>query len=92
MQGALWELENTAQNMARNASSWIVKATLLLASTLTVVSGCYSPCLPAMQAPFFRRCNAQFWVRLVLPVPSLFIVIGSPIAGQMVDRWSWASC
>ena len=86
MQG-LSGTRNTAQNMARNADSWIVKATLLLASTLTVMSGAtISPSLPAMQAHFSEVANAEFWVRLVLTVPALFIVIGSPIAGQMVDR------
>lgn len=39
-----------------------------------------------MQAHFSEIANADFWVRLVLTVPALFIVIGSPIAGQIVDR------
>lgn len=75
------------QLMARNADSWLIRATLLLASTLTVMSGAtIAPSLPAMRVYFAEVANSEFWVRLVLTVPALFIVIGSPIAGQMVDK------
>lgn len=70
-----------------NLDSAAVKATLLLASTLTVMSGAtIAPSLPAMQDHFSEVENVQFWVRLVLTMPALFIVIGSLIVGQMVDR------
>lgn len=45
-----------------------------------------APSLPAMQTHFTGVANSEFWVRLVLTVPALFIVIGSPIAGQLVDK------
>ena len=65
---------------------WFVKVTLLLASTLTVMAGAtIAPSLPAMQTHFADVANVDFWVKLVLTVPALAIVIGSPIAGQMVD-------
>lgn len=71
----------------QNPNSSLTKTTLLLVSTLTVMSGAtISPSLPAMQAHFSEVANADFWVRLVLTVPALFIVIGSPIAGQIVDK------
>lgn len=71
----------------QNPNSSLTKITLLLVSTLTVMSGAtISPSLPAMQAHFSDVPNADFWVRLVLTVPALFIVIGSPIAGQIVDK------
>ena len=71
----------------QSPNSSLTKVTLLLVSTLTVMSGAtISPSLPAMQAHFSEIANADFWVRLVLTVPALFIVIGSPIAGQIVDR------
>ena len=71
----------------QNPDSGFTKATILLVSTLTVMSGAtISPSLPAMQAHFSDVSNADFWVRLVLTVPALFIVIGSPIAGQIVDK------
>ncbi|PZD73197.1 Bacillibactin exporter [Acaryochloris thomasi RCC1774] len=67
-------------------NAWLVKITLLLASTLTVMSGAtIAPSLPAMQDYFAEVSNADFWVKLVLTIPALFIVIGSPIAGQLVD-------
>ncbi|MGB7413136.1 MAG: MFS transporter [Thermosynechococcaceae cyanobacterium] len=67
-------------------NTWLVKITLLLASTLTVMSGAtIAPSLPAMQEYFAEVPNADFWVKLILTIPALFIVIGSPIAGQMVD-------
>lgn len=69
------------------SNSWLIKATLLLASTLTVMSGAtIAPSLPAMQEHFSGVANVDFWVKLVLTVPALFIVVGSPIAGQMVDK------
>lgn len=68
------------------ADHWLVKATLLAASTLTVMAGAtIAPSLPTMQAYFSEIPNAEFWVRLVLTMPALFIVIGAPIAGQVVD-------
>ena len=70
-----------------DASSNLTKITLLLVSTLTVMSGAtISPSLPAMQSHFSEVANVDFWVRLVLTVPALFIVVGSPIAGQIVDK------
>ena len=71
----------------RQTDSWLIKATLLLASTLTVMSGAtISPSLPAMESHFASADNEAFWVRLVLTMPALLIVVGSPIAGQLVDR------
>lgn len=72
---------------ARSSNSGLTKTTILLASTLTVMAGAtISPSLPAMQTHFADVANADFWVRLVLTVPALFIVIGSPLAGQIVDK------
>jgi MFS family permease len=69
-----------------NPDSFVIKVTLLLASTLTVMAGAtIAPSLPAMQVQFAELENVEFWVRLVLTMPALFIVIGSPIAGQLVD-------
>ncbi|MGB3293650.1 MAG: MFS transporter [Phormidesmis sp.] len=71
----------------QDPNSALTKATILLVSTLTVMSGAtISPSLPAMEAHFSGVANADFWVRLVLTVPALFIVIGSPVAGQIVDK------
>ncbi len=72
---------------AKNPNLGLTKITILLASTLTVMSGAtIAPSLPAMQANFSDVTNSEFWVRLVLTVPALFIAFGSPIAGQLVDK------
>src|ERR687896_1758333 len=66
----------------------LVKGTLLVASALTVLAGAtIAPSLPAMQVRFSEVAHADLLVRLVLTVPALFVVIGAPIAGLMVDRW-----
>ncbi|MBD2112873.1 MULTISPECIES: MFS transporter [Cyanophyceae] len=65
-----------------------VKATLLLVSTLTVMAGAtIAPSLPAMRSHFADVPNADYWVRLVLTVPALFIALGAPIAGTIIDRF-----
>jgi MFS family permease len=70
-----------------NPNSPLVKATLLLTSTLTVMAGAtIAPSLPGMQEHFADVPNAEYWVKLILTIPALFIVIGAPIAGIMVDR------
>lgn len=64
-----------------------IKATLLLTSTLTVMSGAtIAPSLPAMQDYFADIENSALLVRLVLTIPALFIAIGGLFAGSLVDR------
>lgn len=71
-----------------NANSLPIKVTLLLTSTLTVMSGAtIAPSLPAMQEHFADTENVEYWVRLVLTIPALFIAIGGLISGQMVDKF-----
>lgn len=68
--------------------STLIKGTLLVTSTLTVMSGAtISPSLPAIQAYFVDVPNADYWVRLVLTMPALFIVVGAPVAGMLTDSW-----
>lgn len=70
-----------------NSNSFPIKATLLLTSTLTVMSGAtIAPSLPAMQEYFADVPNSALLVRLVLTIPALFIAIGGLFAGQLVDR------
>ncbi|MEM9803924.1 MAG: MFS transporter [Cyanobacteria bacterium P01_D01_bin.56] len=79
-------MARTVPSLQPNPNAFVIKATLLLASTLTVMSGAtIAPSLPAMQVQFAELDNVEFWVRLVLTMPALFIVIGSPVAGQLVD-------
>jgi MFS family permease len=75
-----------------NPNSWTTKLTLLLASSLTVMAGAtVSPALPAMKVRFEEAIadpdTLTTLVKLVITMPALFIVIGSPIAGIIVDRF-----
>ena len=73
--------------MNRTSDIWSVKLTLLLTSTLTIMAGAtIAPSLPAMQVHFTSVENAEFWVLLVLTMPALFIALGAPLAGQLVDK------
>lgn len=68
--------------------STALKAALLLASTLTVMSGAtISPALPAIQSAFADVPSAELLTRLILTTPALFIVLGGPIAGIAIDRF-----
>lgn len=70
-----------------NSNSFLLKATLLFTSTLTVMSGAtIAPSLPAMQEYFADVPNSALLVRLVLTIPALFIAIGGLFVGQLVDR------
>jgi MFS family permease len=75
-----------------NPNAWTTKLTLLLASSLTVMSGAtVSPSLPAMKQQFESTITdadlRTTLVKLVITLPALFIVIGSPIAGLVVDKF-----
>ena len=76
-------------NISRS-NSLSLKLTLLLTSTLTVMAGAtIAPSLPGMEKHFSELgvANAELLVRLVLTFPALFIVIGSPIAGIIIDKF-----
>ncbi len=78
-------MENAIQS--DSADNLLIKATLLVTSTFTVMAGAtLSPSLPAMQAHFSAVDDVAFWVRLVLTLPALFIVIGAPISGYLIDK------
>lgn len=66
------------------------KAVLLLAGTLTVMSGiAVSPSLPVMENYFSKdpnTVNLEIFIRLIITLPALFVVVGSPIAGIIIDR------
>jgi MFS family permease len=75
-----------------NTNAWTTKLTLLLTSSLTVMAGAtVSPALPAMKQQFEGAIAdpdlRTTLVKLVITLPALFIVIGSPIAGIIVDRF-----
>lgn len=61
---------------------------LLLASSLTVMSAAtIAPTLPQIEQAFIGTPNVALLTRLVLTITAIFVVIGSPIAGIIVDRY-----
>ncbi|NNG03806.1 MAG: MFS transporter [Inquilinus sp.] len=67
---------------------WPRKATLLAASSLTVMSGAtIAPSLPAVADHFAATPDVALLTRLVLTVPALFIAICAPLAGLIIDRF-----
>lgn len=62
-------------------------ATLLLASTLTVMAGAtIVSSLPAIGVEFAATPGVAVLVPLVLTLPALFVAVGAPVAGVAVDR------
>ena len=63
------------------------KAALLLASSLTVMSGALvAPALPAIAGHFAEVPRVDFLTKLILTLPALGIVVGAPAAGWWLDR------
>ena len=59
----------------------------MVVSTLTVMaSATIAPSLPVMREHFANVANADYLVRLVLTAPSLFVAIGAPFAGFIIDQ------
>ncbi|MCB1169985.1 MAG: MFS transporter [Leptospiraceae bacterium] len=68
-------------------SNWL-KFALLATSSLTVMAGAtLSPSLPAMKKHFVDVPEVDFWVRLLLTLPALFIALSAPPAGWVADRF-----
>lgn len=65
----------------------LAKATIMLASTLTVMAGgAITPATPLMKEAFSDYGGAEFLTKLMVSLPALFIAIGSPIVGQIIDK------
>ena len=66
----------------------VLKATLLIAATMTVMAGAtIAPSLPQIQEVFSNNPNAAILTRLVLTIPGLFIAVISPLTGWIVDQF-----
>lgn len=66
----------------------LFKLAILLASAMGVMTDAVvTPALPAVKAHFGHIDNMDMLVRLFLTMPALFVAIGSPIAGFIVDRF-----
>ena len=61
---------------------------LLLISTLTVMSNAtIAPALPGLANEFSGTPSADFLVKMLLPIPALFVVIFAPILGWTADKF-----
>ena len=66
---------------------WVI-VTLLLCSSLTVMAGAtIAPALSELADHFKYVENGAFLARLVLTIPGLFIALGAPIFGIIIDRY-----
>ena len=55
---------------------------------MTVMAGAtIAPALPEMSQAFGEVANVDLLVRLVLTIPALFIALGAPFSGLLLDRW-----
>ncbi len=71
----------------RQTENPILRATLLLVATLTIMAGAtIAPGLPKMQVHFAAVPDAGLLVRLVLTIVALAVAVFSPIAGLIADR------
>ncbi|MGP5516115.1 MFS transporter [Psychrobacter alimentarius] len=61
---------------------------LLLISTLTVMSNAtIAPALPGLANEFSGTPSADLLVKMLLPIPALFVVIFAPILGWTADKF-----
>ena len=61
---------------------------LLLASALIPLSAIVvTPSLPAIASFFSSIPNIETLVKLVITIPALAVVVGSPLVGMIIDRW-----
>jgi MFS family permease len=64
-----------------------VKATLVFAGSMSVMAAAIvSPALPSIRAVFADAPNAALLTGLVLTLPALFIAVGAPVVGALIDR------
>ncbi|MEM7777289.1 MAG: MFS transporter, partial [Pseudomonadota bacterium] len=61
---------------------------LLLAATLIIMANAtISPALPGLESAFANHPNAELLTRLLVPAPSLTVLLFAPVAGCVVDRF-----
>ncbi len=61
---------------------------LLMAATLTIMANAtISPALAGLEAMFADHPNAELLTRLLVPAPSLTVVLCAPVAGWAADRF-----
>ncbi|MGD9824534.1 MFS transporter [Desulfobacter sp.] len=72
----------------RKTNSFLLEATILLGSTMTVIAGAtIAPALPQMATHFQATPYAALLVKMLLSVHALFIAISAPFMGILMDRY-----
>ena len=80
-------MQATERGADRARSGLLLKLTLLLVASLTIMSGAtISPGLPGIEAAFRGTAHAGVMTRLVLTLPGLFVALSSPLVGRLADR------
>lgn len=65
-----------------------IKASLLLASTMTIMAGAIvAPSLPRISDAFHHMAHVDLLSRLILTLPALFITLFSSLAGWSIDKF-----
>ena len=65
-----------------------VKATIMLASSMTVMAGAaIAASTPKLKEAFPEVENAEFLVKMVISLPALFIALAAPFLGPLLDRF-----
>lgn len=65
-----------------------VKITLLFTSSLTIMAGAtIAPSLPQIEQVFSFHPHSEILTKLLLTIPALFIALGAPVVGLMIDRY-----
>jgi MFS family permease len=78
---------NTRSDVETWADDRRVKATLVFAGSLSIMAAAIvSPALPKIRAAFAAVPNAALLTGLVLTLPALFIAVGAPLVGSLIDR------
>lgn len=73
--------------MSPTNKTLIRNLTILVGSSLSVLAATIlAPSLPAMLSVFKDVPNSDLLVRLVLTTPALFIAVGAPFSGFLLDR------
>jgi MFS family permease len=68
--------------------SVITKVILLLGANISMMAGAsLSPVMPQMMAEFADVPGVEFWISMVITLPTLFVVLGGPLIGYLTDRF-----
>ncbi len=75
-------------SVQKSKSAFLMKLILLVGANVALMAGSsLSPAVPAMLSEFSGVPGHAFWVSMIITLPALFVVIGGPLTGFLVDRF-----